>query len=614
MLRLTLGRTAGLVLAAAVLLAGTPARADITFESLGPSPGSLAGPSLTVTTAVVSTYELAGVHADVAGVGTDLQGPAYWMAGTLDLTGVPRGPVTLTVVATDVLGGSATATVPLMRDDPPVITLSSPAHYLAGSPIRVVAACSDDGPAGCTSLQLEVKNPYTPFSFQASGTASLDVLVYAPEDTEYSVTLHAVDEDGSVSDLSTLVYVECNPALEPIATVRGTIADVDVGAARVVSVVETASPSDVWLRDVAAGTDTRLGAIAGIGHPGQYQLWLFSGGAVWASTFSGSTVSRYFEWRSGTATEILGGTFPMGLAGQAGDYVLAAPRPYAGTFVRRDLATDLESSVDLPSLYQGPMAALSADGVAYVLGIFSADPDTFHLFRAEPGGATDVGPVPAPMDWPLTDGTNVAYAGAEGVYLVEPSGAVSLLTAGGSFVLKGGWTAFTALSPGGVAQVWERAPDGTTSQITAFAADSTVEEIDAAGRVVFRVEGTYRYMAAPGAEPVPISASTSPLPEWVSPFWRPVNRGDDWYMLVGPTLARIVYPPPGGSRCSLPPDDAGVPDDAGAPDDGAPPQDVAASGGHGGGCAVAARAPTTGLTLVVALVLGLCASRRRHAS
>ena len=79
-------------------------------------------------------------------------------------------------------------------------------------------------------------------------------------------------------------------------------------------------------------------------------------------------------------------------------------------------------------------------------------------------------------------------------------------------------------------------------------------------------------------------------------------------MLVGPTLA---YPPPSGSRCSRPPDHAGVQDDAGVPDDGAPQQD-ASGGGHGSGCTVAAGAPTTGLALVVALVLGVRASRRRH--
>ena len=72
----------------------------------------------------------------------------------LSLEGLPRGPLTLDVLAEDVGGGQARFVQPFVYDLRPVLTMSAPLDYTVATPtVRVTASCTDDDPSGC---ELEV--------------------------------------------------------------------------------------------------------------------------------------------------------------------------------------------------------------------------------------------------------------------------------------------------------------------------------------------------------------------------------------------------------------------------------------------------------------------------
>src|SRR5260370_720163 len=84
------------------------AQATITPYIIVPAAGDLVGNSLHIVAGVTSTYQIQSLTATVAGRLTNLTFNASWI-GDLSLAGLPRGPQTLSLNATDVFGNSGQA-------------------------------------------------------------------------------------------------------------------------------------------------------------------------------------------------------------------------------------------------------------------------------------------------------------------------------------------------------------------------------------------------------------------------------------------------------------------------------------------------------------------------
>src|SRR6516164_11797058 len=103
------------------------AQATITLSVTSPTAGALVGNSLNIAASGTSTYQIQSITAAVAGRLTNLtfDATAGWIGG-LSLAGLPRGPQTLSLNATDVFGNSGQTQVSFIHDLPPVLTVLEP--------------------------------------------------------------------------------------------------------------------------------------------------------------------------------------------------------------------------------------------------------------------------------------------------------------------------------------------------------------------------------------------------------------------------------------------------------------------------------------------------------
>ena len=170
----------GLLFAAGLRAAALHASIEVTI--VRPSTGEVSGTDLWIVATVSSTYQLESVVATVAArpVSLTYVPSAYcdrfchpgW-TGTLSLAGLPRGPQTITVVATDALTGTGQAQGTFVYDQPPQQVIGPLEETVARPDLHVTLACTEDDPAGCVSVTVSIVNG----PILATGVSSLCVTV-----------------------------------------------------------------------------------------------------------------------------------------------------------------------------------------------------------------------------------------------------------------------------------------------------------------------------------------------------------------------------------------------------------------------------------------------------
>jgi hypothetical protein len=123
---------------ATVLVLAVPAFAQITVTVVTPQPGALQADHLGVFAEIASVAPVAGVVASVADrssiLSLSVNNHGTQAGGSLDLAGLPHGPLTLTVTATDVNGLVGQAATELRHDTPlQAYVESSPSLVLVGT-------------------------------------------------------------------------------------------------------------------------------------------------------------------------------------------------------------------------------------------------------------------------------------------------------------------------------------------------------------------------------------------------------------------------------------------------------------------------------------------------
>src|SRR5262249_19508540 len=149
-----------------------------------PAPNAFADDSLAIAATVNSTYSLQSVSATIADrvssltfstcAFTSVTGlcVAGW-GGSISLVGLSKGPQTLTITANDVLSHSASSSRSIIYNQRPRVVVEQPANDTVARPgLRVRASCSDDGPQGCTLIEVKVGGTRL-----ASGITSIDQII-----------------------------------------------------------------------------------------------------------------------------------------------------------------------------------------------------------------------------------------------------------------------------------------------------------------------------------------------------------------------------------------------------------------------------------------------------
>jgi hypothetical protein len=489
--------------------------------------GGTAGGSFNVLATVDPPFEVATVTASVPGAAgelTFLQGEddcgrfrfACW-TGTVSLDDVAyRNIVLLTVTAADVQGDSSAASVTIVKDEPPVVTVLAPLPYSVARPeIRVAASCSDDGPSGCTIRVFDGGVEI------ASADNNLDatVSVSSPKGVKISLTFRATDPANGPGGGRTVgpVFVENSPLLVELDSAPGRILDIDDTRILYLELKE-GSPEAVIVRDRATGVNQVIfeAGPAALG-TGRLTPWgvVFP---VWES--------QLYVWRGGTVGQLTAEFYQFAQFEAAGDFVAwIEGADGAGELKRRNIVTG--ETIVVTSGILGFDLAGNGDVVYHT--VERDGPPGYNIFRFNDLGTEQLtfdSPDGLRNVNPTTDGANVVFKRFDSprsqVVAITPAGEIALapLEPVGSYqhqyAAANGWIVYTTLG-GGQRHVWRRSPAGVSEQLTFFSRNSFFEALGPDGGVFFFWEDlpyARRYFVPPGEGGREIG-TTFGTPGWV---------------------------------------------------------------------------------------------------
>lgn len=205
--------------------------APIRLVSRSPAAGGLVGQLLSVAVTLTSVNEIDTVLARVvdrraAMTVTSNSGGHALFSVQFDLAGLRRGPVPVSVTATDILGTSQTSAWSVHWDDPPDLTIDSPSPFLLTGPtLRVAGACVDDAPGCQVTISHAISHTNSVFGpFSRDFDVTLDLAGAAG--TSARIVIEAVDSAQQTLTASRTVWVDDSQRLSVVATVAGNIVDV----------------------------------------------------------------------------------------------------------------------------------------------------------------------------------------------------------------------------------------------------------------------------------------------------------------------------------------------------------------------------------------------------
>ena len=519
--------------------------ADVSINVLAPRRGQTVGDAIVISATVASTYQLDTVTA-TAGTSSILltygpygaAGTNAWI-GTLPQIGVPRGSVTLVVTATDVRSNTSDSVQLLTLDRAPLLVASAPGDgALARPKIKAFAACTDDDPAGCTSLTASIEG-----TVLARGTASLsqelDLSVY--EGRRVSLVITATDSSGQQSSLARSIFVESSPRLATVAEVNGPVWDV-LGS-RILFLDTTAASPALKILDQSSGTTQTLETSADlVGTPGCYGF-LTPTGAIYVHGSNVNSVYPYawlFEWRDGALTK-LAGLNSAGSLRVSGNWAIYSAQEHLGGAIslwRRDLKAGLSTLVTTAAGNVHNDVATNGDVVYWT--------SDYRIFHWQGNSTLALSNDTSASIWntyPVTDGVNVVYrkhtpcCNAQTYRLAVHDGLTETIlnsptatepAPGGSYALAGGYMAYTVGDKTGASQIWRQSSTGK-QQLTAFGSPSSIDGVGNDGTVLL-TQKQARYRAIPGVALQAIGSGLGQI----------IVRDGKFLVLLGPAVLEVM--------------------------------------------------------------------------
>lgn len=469
----------------------------ITIQVLAPAAAPAVGDELLIRARVNSTFTITAVTARVGATEVPLvftPGPNEYI-GTMSLVGAPRDLLTLLVSAEDVNGAATDGIRQFVHDLPPVLSGVTPlGSSVALGEILIAATCSDDDPAGCTSLIVTHDG-----AIVAQGTSSINGTFALAGSGSTWLTFRATDSRGQERTTVRRVFVEPAHSLQEIASAPGVVFDHRDG--RLLFIDSTLTPVGPVLRTLPS-TDEVV-PITG------YQLlhgFVVPGGAMvvgWNGDY------RVHHWKNGSMT-VSGPSSPE--LPVAGNWALLRDNG----LVLRDLVNGADAPLPANAATSG--AGLAANGdVVYWIGT------DLDIFRFRAGNATRITDDDEQVTWnrgARTDGDIIVYmqqvTASPTLYriMMWDDGADGELAPARTketvpdldYAVNAGWTAFTRVDASSRLQVWTRSPAGTLRQVSFLGADARIDALGPDGSVVFH-GALQRYHASPAGAPTNIMSS-----------------------------------------------------------------------------------------------------------
>lgn len=478
------------------LALASPALADIqvTFRDT-PADGFIRG-DFALRVAIVSTYEVTAVTAAYAGQSRPLSQdtPSDWSA-IIQAAGLPTGPTTFTVTATDVFGNTGEGSLTLTPLRPPLVALESPAlTSVARTGVRIAATCQSALGGSCTFRLDRLPNAGT----WTTDGPSIDLTECLGDSRGQTIQyqLRALDTAYPVAKLLNLsVVVDDSTWYVEEERAPGDIVDWDSQRILFTDLDFDGGILDRSTRDVT-GLETQARTCWSCGLSCSMcdsRGGLVPGGAVVVSKqdvvsvvapAGPQVIGHLLDYSPGQP----GGFWARGGSVLWGDCV-SGILPNCPVGARRRFRDGGLELLDINGLSLGPGGEL-----AYI--------SNYRAFlEREEGVPEQIGF--GTRDWaPATDGIDLIYGHDQG-----DGGAALILASRGTYrtILAdtnsshgtaGGWAVFTRPGPTGVPQLWEQAPDGGERQLTFWSSPSTVEAVAPDGTFLYQVDQE-RWLALP---------------------------------------------------------------------------------------------------------------------
>jgi hypothetical protein len=485
---------------------------DIGVSKMCPSVGVLQGSAIALGVTVVSRYQMSGVTANVDGRSTALafdpnspvcgvigNGFPLWV-GTISLAGLPKGPITLSLSATDVLGNIATVSYVFMHDEPPTLTIAAPDDFYVARPtLRVAVSCLDDDPKGCTSLTVKAGG-----ATLASAQGSIDqaVSLAAYDGQSLALTFQGTDSAGQTTTVSRRVFVESSSQLTEVAAVNGLILDVQPD--RILFLNESTGGNALTIHDRVSGGDVVIYDQAG--HNLEDAL-LTPLGAMFLEDVNNPFLRSLHEWQGGALTDL----------GKASASLLVIKGPYAlftlpAGLTRRDVLAGVNTLVSTGAANVGYDVASNGDVVYWTNGTND------QVFRFRGGLSTQLTTDAMQNIDPITDSVNVVYLKNKQVTSYDTLGEHVLTpgdfggrSSGQDYQVANGWVAYTKSGVASDRQVWSHSPTGDDAQVTHFGTSSSINALGPNGEIaLINAFGgaSRRYLALPDYSTIPRDISS----------------------------------------------------------------------------------------------------------
>ena len=471
-------------------------------------PDFLTHEDLSVAAQVSSTYQLQSLLAFVEDRTNQLAFSAPDWRGIVNLAGLSRGNKVLTVVATDVFGNSNQAQRSIVYDLPPTLIVTSPPDgTVVRSGLHVAASATDDGP---TAPYIELVDQY---NYYGRVTNTLDTNLFLGDGQALTLNVVATDSLGQNTTITKQVYVQLSSNLVEVTRVSdGEIQDVD--GDRILFLSNVASTNRLMIKSLSTGTETLL-----------YQT---SGVSTAVLTPSGVAFSQasVYEYRSGSL--LRRGTWASSGLFRKGNFLFWGNDSilYLG-----DLLTTNTTSITNLGGYND---SFYSDG-----SIFLGGGNSIQRYRAGVFSVLASDPN-ITFDHPQTDGSSVCcfISGSVPyslVFLTNGTTGAKIADNPGEYQMNNGWIAYTRDDGTDRWQVWRRAPDGTTVQLTFFGSSSTLGAVAPNGEVAF-YNNSHLYISKGSWPPMDVGlTSTNYLGAYLKPFW----QNNWWYATIGGSLFRI---------------------------------------------------------------------------
>lgn len=447
--------------------------------------------------------------------------------GSVPLAGLARGEHTIVVTATNTLSMSVTAQQSFTRDLSPTLVISAPFPAAVARPnLLINAACYDDDPAGCTSIEAYLAcetNILTDTLVSGQSAISQTVSPAAYGGQVLTLKVQVRDSSGAIVTEDRPIYVDSSNKITLVEQVPGQIWEVHPD--RILFLEQTSRNTVLKIRERASGQDTVVMSGTTIL---PLEGFLTPEGAIFVES------GMVYEWRDGLLLNFGQANSSTASLKVSGNYAIWSQ---GDTLIRRDLVagTNEVIATDAVNLYND----VAANGDVVYAG-------HFEIYRVHNGSKTQL-TFDNPALWNsyvTTDGINVAYRrhspccplanyqimlyGAAGEEILADARSQGMIP-GRDYQLNGEWAAYTDLGRQGQLHVWVRSPGGVKNAITYFATSSIIDALAPNGEVMF-FNGNRRYLGQIDLDSIEISSSLG------KSFW----QDGAWFVQIGGALFQLA--------------------------------------------------------------------------